>query len=82
MKTITDPELAFDVNQILKEVGSRIRSKRRLVYKNYEDFARIHKFNKVTVARIETGSNSSLKAIIMVSRALDIPIEELFTGIQ
>lgn len=82
MKSVTPIELSSDVNHILKEIGSRIRKKRKLAYRNYEDFARIHKFNKVTVSRIEMGSNSSLKSIIMVSRALEIPINELFNGIH
>lgn len=82
MKAATNTELSSDVNQILKEIGSRIRTKRKMVNKNYEDFATAHNFNKVTVSRIEQGLNSSLKSIIMVARALDTPIEELFKGIH
>ena len=81
MKSATDTELNSDVNNILKEIGSRIRTKRKMVNKNYEDFAHAHNFNKVTVSRIEQGSNSSLKSIIIIARSLDIPIEQLFKGI-
>lgn len=82
MKSATDTELNSDIDNILKEIGSRIRTKRKMVNKNYEDFARTHNFNKVTVSRIEQGSNSSLKSIIIIARTLDIPIEELFKGIH
>ena len=81
MKNI-DSQLSSEVNQILNEIGSRIRTKRKMVNKNYEDFANTHNFNKVTVTRIENGANSSLKSIILFARALDIPIEELFKGIH
>ena len=82
MKSATDTELNSDIDNILNEIGSRIRTKRKMVNKNYEDFARAHNFNKVTVSRIEQGSNSSLKSIIIIARTLDIPIEELFKGIH
>ena len=77
-----DPQLTSDIEKILKEVGSRIRSKRKIISKNYENFAEEYHFNKITVSRIEKGENSSLKSIITLARAVGIKIEDLFKGIQ
>lgn len=82
MKKEVDPILTADIEQILKEVGTRIKSHRKLKSNNYEDFAKEHFFNKVTVSRVENGENSSLKSIIILARAVGIKIEDLFKGIQ
>lgn len=82
MKKEVDPRLTEDIDQILKEIGSRIKSKRKLITSNYEDFAKTYNFNKVTVNRIESGENSSLKSIIILARAVGIKIEDLFKDIQ
>ncbi|MBP7509898.1 MAG: helix-turn-helix transcriptional regulator [Prolixibacteraceae bacterium] len=82
MKKKVDPRLTEDVDQILKEIGSRIKSHRKQIANNYEDFARTHNFNKVTLSRIESGENSSLKSIIILARKVGIQIEDLFKGIQ
>jgi len=82
MKKNVDPRLTEDVDQILKEIGLRIKSQRKQIANNYEDFARIHCFNKVTLSRIESGENSSLKSIIILARKVGIQIEDLFKGIQ
>jgi len=82
MKKKSDPRLTEDINQILKEIGSRIKSHRKQIANNYEDFSRNHNFNKVTLLRIENGENSSLKSIITLARAVGIKIEDLFKDIQ
>jgi len=82
MKKEVDPRLNEDIDQILKEIGTRIKSHRKLISNNYEDFARTYNLNKVTVNRIESGENSSLKSIIKLARIVGIKIEDLFKGIQ
>ena len=82
MKKNVDPRLTEDVDQILKEIGLRIKSQRKQIANNYEDFARTYNFNKVTLSRIESGENSSLKSIIILARKVGIQIEDLFKGIQ
>jgi transcriptional regulator with XRE-family HTH domain len=82
MKKDVDPRFTEDIDQILKEIGSRIKSQRKIISNNYEDFAHNHNFNKVTVSRIESGENSSLRSIIILARAVGIKIEDLFKGIK
>ena len=82
MKKEIDPQLTADIEQIIKEVGSRIKSQRKLIRNNYEDFARDYKLNKVTISRVENGENTSLRSIIILARTVGIKIEDLFKGIQ
>lgn len=82
MKKKLDPRLTEEIEQILKEIGSRIKAQRKLVSNNYEDFARDHNVNKVTLLRVENGENSSLKSIITLARVVGIKIEDLFKDIQ
>lgn len=82
MKKKPNPELTDDINQILEEIGSRIRVKRKLMVKNYEDFARDHNFNKITILRIENGENVTIRKLITVARAVGITPEDLFNGIR
>lgn len=82
MKKEIDPKLTADIEHIIKEVGSRIKSQRKLIRNNYEDFARDYNLNKVTISRVENGENSSLRSIIILARAVGIKIEDLFKGIQ
>jgi transcriptional regulator with XRE-family HTH domain len=71
-----------DIAPVLKEIGSRLRTQRKSVAKNYEDFARDHQFNKVTISRIENGENFTMSSLIQVLRVLDISIEDFFKGIK
>jgi transcriptional regulator with XRE-family HTH domain len=82
MKKEIDPQLTADIELIIKEIGSRIKSQRKLIRNNYEDFARDYNINKVTISRVENGENSSLRSIIILARAVGIKIEDLFKGIQ
>lgn len=77
----TKPPLA-DIAPILKELGAKLRTQRKSVAKNYEDFAKDHNFNKVTISRIENGENFTMSSLIQVLRVLDIPIEDFFRGIK
>lgn len=79
---MTTKPSSSDIDLILKEMGSRIREKRKSVANNYEDFARDHQFNKVTISRIENGENFTMSSLIQVLRVLDIPIEDFFKGIK
>ena len=81
MKKEIDPQLTADIELIIKEIGSRIKSQRKLIRNNYEDFARDYSLNKVTISRVENGENSSLRSIIILARAVGIQIEDLFKGI-
>ena len=82
MKKEVDPQLTADIELIIKEIGSRIKSQRKLIRNNYEDFARDYNLNKVTISRVENGENSSLRSIIILARAVGMKIEDLFKGIQ
>ncbi len=42
---------------LLKKIGNSVRELRKKREKNYEEFARKHKINKVTLQRLETGQN-------------------------
>jgi transcriptional regulator with XRE-family HTH domain len=71
-----------DIDLILKEIGTRVRARRKLLASNYEDFADDHKFNKVTILRIENGENFTMTSLIQVLRVLDISVEDFFKGIK
>ncbi len=75
------PELDAEIDSILKEVGSRIREKRRAIIPNYMEFSKENNFNKVTLGRIETGKNSSLKQLIRLAKVLDYNLEDIFKGL-
>jgi transcriptional regulator with XRE-family HTH domain len=71
-----------EIDQILKEVGARIRARRKEVESNYEVFAKKYNINKVTLQRIESGANSSLKSLIQVADAIGIKLDDLFQDIH
>lgn len=82
MKKNSEPVTPIEIDNILNEIGLRIRLKRKSMSTNYEDFARDHNFNKVTISRIENGENYTLKTLILVARTIGISIEDLFKGIR
>jgi len=71
-----------DIDLILKEIGARVKARRKLQTSNYETFAKKHHFNKVTVARIEAGENFTMTSLIQVLRVLDISLEDFFKGLK
>ena len=66
-------------DETLKKIGERVRNIRKSQYKNYEEFAKVHGFNKVTVSRLEQGENVTIKTLIEVLSALNVPINEFFS---
>jgi len=71
-----------DIALILKEIGKRVKARRKLQTNNYETFAKEHHFNKVTISRIEAGENFTMISLIQVLRVLDISVEDFFKGIK
>jgi len=80
MKTENNASSDNDIQPILNEIGKRLREKRKEKNKNYVRFAKEHGFPKMTVNRIENGENSNLKTIITFACAVNISLEELFSG--
>ncbi len=76
MKKELDPEVSKDIERLLTEIGSKVREHRKVVYKNYEDFAKDYSINKVTISRLENGENFTMSILIQVLRALDISLED------
>lgn len=71
-----------DIDLILKEIGMRVKARRKFQTSNYETFAKEHHFNKVTISRIEAGENFNMTSLIQVLRVLDISLEDFFKGIR
>ena len=71
-----------EIASILKEIGVRVRTHRKSISKNYEDFARDHDFNKVTISRLENGENFTMSSLIQVLHVMDISLEDFFRGIK
>jgi transcriptional regulator with XRE-family HTH domain len=82
MKRKPNPENAIIIEQIMKEIGSRVRNHRQAVSKNYEDFAKKYGLNKVTLLKIENGGNYNFKNLLEISIILKIPLEEITRGIN
>jgi hypothetical protein len=82
MKKKLDPDMSKNIEQTLKEIGLKVRLHRKSVSKNYEEFAREHNFNKVTISRLENGENFIMSSFVQVLRVLDIPLEDFFKGIK
>ncbi len=73
----------IEIDQIMHEIGSRLRAKRRSIYRNYEDFASEKNFNKVTVLKIERGEREYLfSSMVTFAKLVGMPLEELFKGIS
>lgn len=76
MKSNRESKIA---DEILKEIGVKVRDIRKSQYKNYEEFAKANGFNKVTVSRLEHGENVNLKTLIEVLCALNVPVNDFFS---
>ena len=79
---MTKKPTSEEINLILKEIGAKVRTQRKVPYKNYEQFAKAYKFNKVTISRLENGENFTMSSLIQVLRVLDISFEDFFNGIK
>jgi transcriptional regulator with XRE-family HTH domain len=66
-----------NVDHKLKEIGEKVRLKRKAINNNYEDFAHEHNINKVTLNRIETGDNFKMSSLLQVLNAIGMSIEDL-----
>jgi DNA-binding XRE family transcriptional regulator len=81
MKARKNPKQLPGVQEVLKEIGVRIRKHRKSIASNYENFAAEYGFVKMTIYRIENGKNFNMDTLIRVLRVLNITIEEFFRGI-
>ncbi len=63
---------------VLVKIGLRVRELRKKHEKNYEEFARKHKINKVTLQRLESGRNFTMKSLVEILLILEVPLEEVF----
>lgn len=79
---MTKKPTSEEINQILKEIGAKVRTHRKSEYRNYENFADDHEFNKVTISRLENGENFTMSSLVQVLRVLDISLEDFFKGIK
>lgn len=81
-KKSTEP--SPDKDPILKFIGDKVRTIRKSYpeYANYEVFAYKNDINKVTLSNIEKGENHNIASLIKVLKALNVSIEDFFTGIK
>ena len=80
MKREKSAEIPLEVQQKLREIGLKVRNKRRAIEKNYEIFAQTNHINKVTLSRIENGENFTMSSFIQVLSAMGITLEQFFSG--
>jgi transcriptional regulator with XRE-family HTH domain len=81
MKKEKNTQLSPDVDKKLKEIGAKIRNLRQQQDPNYEHFAFSKNINKVSLNRLEGGSNVTMKLVIKICQTLNISLEELFKGL-
>ena len=82
MKTEIEPELQKHIEVILKEIGNRIRTKRKSLTPNYEIFAADNHLNKVTVSRAENGKDIKISTLILILHKMDVSLEDFFRDIK
>ena len=75
-RTNKPPDNAAD--EILLRIGLRVRELRKKQEKNYEAFARFNNLNKVTLQRLETGQNFTMKSLIVTLDSLGISLKDFF----
>ena len=78
MKNVDENE----TNEIFKKIGENVRFYRKKVSGNYEVFAKENNINKVKLANIEKGGNTSVKSLLQVSKALGVKLVDLFENVQ
>ena len=77
MKKNTNQTVQVDIDQKLKEIGMRVKLRRKACNKNYVKFALEHNINRLTLYRIENGENFKMSSLLQVLNALCTTIEEL-----
>ena len=66
---------------LLNQLGSRIREIRKIKKMTQDDLADKCNFEKGNLSRIETGqTNLTMRSLLKISEALEVPIAELFTN--
>ena len=65
---------------ILTKIGAKIKSLRQSKGMTQQDLAEKCGFEKASLSRIETGqTNSTLRTLLRITEALELPITSLFT---
>ena len=82
MKKQSETDIPTDIQYKLKEIGGLVREHRKSIEKNYEVFARNHKINKVTLARIEGGQNFTMSSLLLVLKSLGISPSDFFKDLK
>lgn len=77
MKKKTVTGIPVDIDQKLKEIGDKVKIRRKAISNNYENFAKTYKINKVTLLRIEKGENYTMSSFLRLLNSIGITIEDL-----
>jgi len=81
MKPKKVQESYSDVNKKLEQIGAKVRSLRKEMSPNYEDFATRSNINKVTLNKIERGESVSLRLFVLTLQKIGISLEDFFKGL-
>lgn len=74
---MTDPEI------VLRIIGSRVRTRRKLHNMNQEDLSKKLKLTRSSVANIETGrQNLGIRRLVQIADALKCDIADLLPKIR
>ena len=76
--TRTNKPMDNSTDEILSRIGLKVRELRRKQEKNYEEFAHKHSINKVTLQRLETGQNFTMKSLVEILAILDVSLGKFF----
>lgn len=67
--------------EIFKRVGEKLKFYRKKAgYTNYEYFAYDHDFSRPQYGKYEAGANIQLNTLMKILKAMDVTLEEFFTG--
>jgi len=65
----------------LKKIGERLKYFRKKAgYSNYENFAYEHSISRPQYGKYEAGANIQLNTLIRILKAMNVTLEEFFTG--
>ena len=65
----------------LKKIGERLKYFRKKAgYSNYEYFAYDHNISRPQYGKYEAGANIQVNTLIKILKALNVTLEEFFTG--
>jgi transcriptional regulator with XRE-family HTH domain len=77
------PSLLEEQKEIRQKIGERARQLREKTGLSQEKFANTHGIDRSQVSRIERGINNiELNTLVVLIRALDITIQDFFSGIE